>query len=77
MKHEINMLNTPEFKRQANWLQMLTQLIEDNQDYKSSEAQAALLKWNAERDELRFVLFYVFLHFALKIKVSFYAYMGL
>lgn len=49
------MLNKPEFKRQANWLQMLTQLIEDNQDYKSSEAQAALLKWNAERDELRFV----------------------
>lgn len=51
------MLNKPEFKRQANWLQMLTQLIEDQQDNDSPEAQAALVKWNNERDQLRFVFF--------------------
>lgn len=37
----------------ANWLQMLTQLIEDYQDNESENAQTALRKWNAERDRLK------------------------
>lgn len=52
-QHEIDTLNNPEFKTNANWLQMLTQLIEDYQDNDSPNAQEALLKWNTERDKLR------------------------
>lgn len=52
-QHEINTLNTAEFKRNANWLQMLTQLIEDHQDNETPEARDALRKWNQERDDLR------------------------
>lgn len=33
---------------------MLTQLIEDHQDIETEEAKSALLKWNAERDKLRY-----------------------
>jgi len=51
--HEIDTLNNPEFKTNANWLQMLTQLIEDHQDNRSAEAREALKKWNIERDQLR------------------------
>lgn len=32
---------------------MLTQLIEDYQDNETANAQAALQKWNTERDKLR------------------------
>lgn len=39
----------------ANWLQMLTQLIEDHQDCDDPEAQAILCKWMQERDMLRLV----------------------
>lgn len=53
-QHEIDTLNDPEFKTNANWLQMLTQLIEDYQDDESENAKAALRKWNAERDQLRY-----------------------
>lgn len=42
-----------EFKKNANWLQMLTQLIEDQQDNESVEARVALQAWNVERDQLR------------------------
>lgn len=38
----------------ANWLQMLTQLIEDYQDDESPEANEALRRWNHERDQLRY-----------------------
>lgn len=37
----------------ANWLQMLTQLIEDHQDNGSEDARIALKKWSTERDYLR------------------------
>lgn len=36
----------------ANWLQMLTQLIEDYQDDDTPDASEALTKWNAERADL-------------------------
>lgn len=52
-QHEIETLNHPEFKTNANWLQMLTQLIEDYQDNGSVAAREALKTWNAERDDLR------------------------
>lgn len=52
-QHEIDTLNNPEFKTNANWLQMLTQLIEDHQDIDTENARAALRKWNDERDKLR------------------------
>lgn len=55
MQHEIETLNKTEFKMNANWLQMLTQLIEDHQDDDSPEAREALHKWNAERAELLYV----------------------
>ncbi|XP_046960933.1 5'-nucleotidase domain-containing protein 3 isoform X2 [Vanessa cardui] len=53
LTHEINTLNTQTFKENANWLQMLTQLIEDHQDYKEPEALAVIGEWMAERDYLR------------------------
>ncbi|KAL0851100.1 hypothetical protein ABMA28_006971 [Loxostege sticticalis] len=51
--HEINTLNMQSFKENANWLQMLTQLIEDYQDYKEPEAVEVIEQWMAERDYLR------------------------
>ncbi|GBP28131.1 Poly(U)-specific endoribonuclease homolog [Eumeta japonica] len=53
LTHEINTLNTRSFKENANWLQMLTQLIEDHQDYEEPEALEVLGHWMAERDYLR------------------------
>uniref|UniRef100_A0A1A9WKK2 5'-nucleotidase domain-containing protein 3 n=1 Tax=Glossina brevipalpis TaxID=37001 RepID=A0A1A9WKK2_9MUSC len=53
LTHEINTLNNEEFKMSANWLQMLTQLIEENQDNESEPAKFCLQKWMQERDKLR------------------------
>ncbi|GLV43120.1 5' nucleotidase C [Carabus blaptoides fortunei] len=53
LTHEIETLNRSEFKENANWLQMLTQLIEDHQDCEGAEDQAVLAKWMNERDQLR------------------------
>lgn len=53
LQHEIENLNNPEFKMNANWLQMLTALIEDHQDYEGEEAMAQLNEWMRERDQLR------------------------
>lgn len=52
-QHEIETLNDTQFKRNANWLQMLTQLIEDHQDDTTPEARVALASWHEERDRLR------------------------
>ncbi|CAH0727361.1 unnamed protein product, partial [Brenthis ino] len=52
LTHEINTLNMQTFKENANWLQMLTQLIEDHQDYKEPEAVEIISEWMAERDFL-------------------------
>lgn len=52
-QHEIETLNDEEFKKNANWLQMLTSLMEDIQDHETEESQQALLKWSKERDEIR------------------------
>ncbi|XP_077296560.1 5' nucleotidase C [Arctopsyche grandis] len=51
--HEINTLNNPTFKENANWLQMLTQLIEDHQDYTGEGVREILQSWMNERDLLR------------------------
>jgi len=53
MQHEIETLNNEEFKQNANWLQMLTSLMEDIQDQETPESEAALAKWACERDEIR------------------------
>lgn len=53
LTHEIQTLNDPGFKQNANWLQMLTQLIEDHQDCEEQEEKVVLAKWMAERDQLR------------------------
>ncbi|XP_072942562.1 5'-nucleotidase domain-containing protein 3 isoform X1 [Epargyreus clarus] len=53
LTHEINTLNTQKFKENANWLQMLTQIIEDYQDYDDPEAMEILQDWMNERDRLR------------------------
>ncbi|KAL1492968.1 hypothetical protein ABEB36_011123 [Hypothenemus hampei] len=60
LTHEIATLNNPEFKKNANWLQMLTQLIEDHQDCEDPQEQIILAKWMAERDRLRHEIKYVF-----------------
>lgn len=52
-QHEIDTLNNEEFKSNANWLQMLTGLMEDIQDHETEESEAALRKWSKERDEIR------------------------
>uniref|UniRef100_A0A1B6CRG5 5'-nucleotidase domain-containing protein 3 n=1 Tax=Clastoptera arizonana TaxID=38151 RepID=A0A1B6CRG5_9HEMI len=53
LTHEIETLNNDEFKASCNWLQMLTQLIEDWQDVEDPKAKEALDKWIQERDQLR------------------------
>jgi len=53
MQHEIETLNDPNFKENANWLQMLTGLIEEHQDYEGPDVQDELDKWMKERDQLR------------------------
>ncbi|XP_013135166.1 PREDICTED: 5'-nucleotidase domain-containing protein 3 [Papilio polytes] len=53
LTHEIKTLNTQSFKENANWLQMLTQIIEDHQDHRQPDAVAVLAHWAAERDRLR------------------------
>lgn len=53
LQHEIKTLNAQDFKQNANWLQMLTQLIEDIQDHETAESEAAIKRWEKERDELR------------------------
>ncbi|KAH0952330.1 hypothetical protein HN011_006241 [Eciton burchellii] len=53
LTHEIETLNDPNFKENANWLQMLTGLIEEHQDYEGPDVQDELDKWMKERDELR------------------------
>ncbi|KAJ8950351.1 hypothetical protein NQ314_007886 [Rhamnusium bicolor] len=58
--HEIATLNNPEFKKNANWLQMLTQLIEDHQDCEDPDEQRILARWMAERDKIRNDIKYVF-----------------
>ncbi|KAG8035170.1 hypothetical protein G9C98_001660 [Cotesia typhae] len=52
-RYEIENLNKPEFKENANWLQMLTTLIEEHQDYDGEEVQDQLAEWMRERDQLR------------------------
>ncbi|XP_054268250.1 5'-nucleotidase domain-containing protein 3-like isoform X2 [Macrosteles quadrilineatus] len=51
--HEIETLNDEHFKRTCNWLQMLTQLIEDWQDSGDPRAVEANHQWEMERDQLR------------------------
>ncbi|KAK0075392.1 hypothetical protein PV325_006953, partial [Microctonus aethiopoides] len=53
LTHEIENLNDPVFKENANWLQMLTTLIEEHQDYDGPEVQEQLEMWMNERDQLR------------------------
>ncbi|XP_065344327.1 5'-nucleotidase domain-containing protein 3 isoform X2 [Cloeon dipterum] len=52
LDHEIKTLNNEKFKKDVNWLQMLTQLIEDCQDREGKEAEATLQQWMQERDML-------------------------
>ncbi|KYM90979.1 5'-nucleotidase domain-containing protein 3 [Atta colombica] len=53
LTHEIETLNDPKFKENANWLQMLTGLIEEHQDYEGPKVQNELDEWMRERDQLR------------------------
>ncbi|XP_039290743.1 5'-nucleotidase domain-containing protein 3 isoform X1 [Nilaparvata lugens] len=53
LTHEIETLNNVEFKKNVNWLQMLTQLIEDWQDHEDAATIAAVNEWIKERDQLR------------------------
>lgn len=53
LTHEIETLNRRTFKENANWLQMLTQLIEDHQECNTPEEVAVLDQWMKERDQLR------------------------
>lgn len=50
---EIGTLNKPEFKKNACWLQMLTQLTEKHQHFHDKAEQKVLARWIAERDGLR------------------------
>lgn len=60
LSHEIDTLNNQEFKCNANWLQMLTSLMEDIQDHETPESEEALRKWSKERDEIRFKMKNIF-----------------
>nr|CAD7446045.1 unnamed protein product [Timema bartmani] len=52
LTHEIETLNNSTFKFDCNWLQMLTQLIEDHQSATRPEDVTVLGEWMKERDEL-------------------------
>lgn len=52
-QHEIENLNERKYKENANWLQMLTALIEDHQDYSGEDVQSQLQEWMHERDKIR------------------------
>ncbi|KAK7603673.1 hypothetical protein V9T40_003672 [Parthenolecanium corni] len=52
LTHEIQTLNTDEFKRAVNWLQMLMQIIEDQQDSDLPNAEVHLTQWKQECDQL-------------------------
>ena len=54
-QHEIETLNTEEFKRTCNWLQMLTQLIEEQHDSDLPNAAVHLAQWSKECEELRYL----------------------
>ncbi|XP_053968183.1 5'-nucleotidase domain-containing protein 3 isoform X2 [Anastrepha ludens] len=58
LTHEIETLNNVSFKTNANWLQMLTQLIEEIQDYDCEAAQICLEKWQLERDMLSLAAYF-------------------
>lgn len=60
LTHEIRTLNNTEFKENANWLQMLTQIIEDHQDCEGPDEVKVLNQWLKERDELRYKIKIVF-----------------
>ncbi|KAL0126125.1 hypothetical protein PUN28_004919 [Cardiocondyla obscurior] len=60
LTHEIETLNDPKFKENVNWLQMLTGLIEEHQDYEGPEVQNELDEWIKERDQLRNDIKFVF-----------------
>ncbi|KAF5306043.1 hypothetical protein FQR65_LT00758 [Abscondita terminalis] len=60
LTHEIDTLNRTDFKRNANWLQMLTGLIEEHQDCEDPAEQAVFTKWMQERDFLRNEIKYIF-----------------
>ncbi|XP_014239344.1 5'-nucleotidase domain-containing protein 3 isoform X2 [Cimex lectularius] len=53
LMHEIKTLNKEDFKKNCNWLQMLTQLIEEHQDSDDPEAGQILGSWMQERDKIR------------------------
>ncbi|KAF2884999.1 hypothetical protein ILUMI_21173 [Ignelater luminosus] len=60
LTHEIETLNRTDFKQNANWLQMLTQLIEEHQDCEDPNEQRVLAKWMQERDHIRNEIKFVF-----------------
>lgn len=67
LQHEIDTLNREEFKETANWLQMLTQLIENYQvdayihgNSITHCGKAELYRWIEERDQLRHELKVIF-----------------
>ncbi|CAG9808091.1 unnamed protein product [Chironomus riparius] len=60
LTHEIETLNNDDFKMSANWLQMLTSLMEDIQDHETVESEEALQKWAKERDGIRYKMKQIF-----------------
>ena len=56
-QHEIQTLNKQSFKMDSNWLQVLTQLIEENEYLAEDESSEKEVKqWIDERNYLLFVL---------------------
>ncbi|XP_063219796.1 5'-nucleotidase domain-containing protein 2 isoform X4 [Bacillus rossius redtenbacheri] len=53
LAHEIEMLNLESFKHDVNWLQMLTQLIEDYQNVEGQSEVRVLAEWINEKEDLR------------------------
>ncbi|KAF6205118.1 hypothetical protein GE061_019285 [Apolygus lucorum] len=53
LTHEIDTLNHTDFKKNCNWLQMLTQLIEECQEVDEADAKITLGTWTMERDKIR------------------------
>ncbi|CAD0194922.1 unnamed protein product [Chrysodeixis includens] len=53
LTHEIVALNTQPFKKNANWLLMLTMLIEEHQFHNDAESIAIVNEWMRERDKIR------------------------
>ncbi|CAG7786513.1 unnamed protein product [Allacma fusca] len=53
LAHEIETLNSPDFKYTMNWLQFMTSLLESYQDLDDASCDDVIREWQQERNKIR------------------------